>query len=359
MQPGPTGPRVSLCLIVKNEEANLPACLDAAADLVDEVIVVDTGSTDRTKAIAQERGARVFDFPWVDSFAAARNECLRHATCPWIFWLDADDRLDDANRAKLRALFAGLGDDQVAYAMKCVCVPDTPGGTATVVDHIRLFRNHPAIRWTYRVHEQILPAIRQCGGTVRAVDVRIHHVGYQDPALRGRKQQRDFRLLELDLADHPDDPFILFNLGWALEQQDRPAEALPCLRRSLERSQPGDSIVRKLYTLVMECHRRLGQPAAALAACQEGRRYYPDDAQLLFQEALLRHAQGDRAGAERCLLRLLTTQDEPHFASVAEGLRGYKARHQLALLYQEQGRLAEAEAQWRTVLQERSALAHA
>ena len=72
--------RVSLCVIVKNEEENLPGCLGSAADLVDEVVVVDTGSTDRTKEVAARFGAKVFDFPWVDSFCAGRNESLAHAT---------------------------------------------------------------------------------------------------------------------------------------------------------------------------------------------------------------------------------------------------------------------------------------
>ena len=89
-------------MIVKNEEANLAACLDPVAGLVDEIIVVDTGSSDRTKEIAAAHDAVVADFPWCDSFAAARNECLRHATGQWIFWLDADDRLDERNVQKLQ-----------------------------------------------------------------------------------------------------------------------------------------------------------------------------------------------------------------------------------------------------------------
>jgi GT2 family glycosyltransferase/tetratricopeptide (TPR) repeat protein len=359
-RPVTTGsPRVSLCLIVKNEEANLPACLSSAADLVDEIIVVDTGSTDGTKEVAARFGAKVHDFPWVDSFAAARNESLRHAGGDWIFWLDADDRLDADNRRKLRVLFAGLGGENAAYSMKCVCLPDPQFGTATIVDHVRLFRRHPHVHWRYRVHEQILPAVRQAGGEVRSTDIHIHHVGYQDGATRHRKQERDLRLLHLDQADHPDDPFTLFNLGWAYEELGRAAQALPLLRRSLERSHPGDSIVRKLYALIGECHRQLGQPAEALKIIQEGRRYYPDDAQLLFQEALRRREQNDSAGAEACLVRLLSSNERPHFASVAEGLRGHLARHQLAGVLLEQGRFAETEAQWRAVLAERPEFAPA
>jgi glycosyltransferase involved in cell wall biosynthesis len=78
------------------------------ADIVDEIIIVDTGSTDKTVELAKSRGAKVFHFPWIDDFAAARNEALRHATGDWIFWMDADDRLDEENRDKLRVPFAAL-----------------------------------------------------------------------------------------------------------------------------------------------------------------------------------------------------------------------------------------------------------
>jgi tetratricopeptide (TPR) repeat protein len=340
-------------LIVKDEEANLPACLASAAGLADEVIVVDTGSSDRTREVAAAAGARVFEFAWVDDFAAARNECLRHASGDWIFWLDADDRLDEENRGKLRDLFVSLGDENVAFAMKCLCPSDAAGGSATVVDHIRLFRNHPQVRWRYRVHEQILPAVRRTGGQVRRADVVIHHLGYQDPSLRRRKLERDLGLLRREVAEQPDDPFTLFNLGSVYQELGRTAEALPLLRRSLERSHPGDSIVRKLYALIVQCHRRLGQEPEALAACREGRAVYPEDVELLFQEGLALRAVGDRAGAEASLRRLLEAREGDHFASVDPGLSGYKARHNLAVLCHEQGRAAEAEAQWRAAVAER------
>jgi tetratricopeptide (TPR) repeat protein len=344
---------VSLCLIVKDEEANLADCLGSAADLVDEIIVVDTGSSDRTKEIAARFGARVFDWVWVDSFAAARNESLLHATGQWIFWLDADDRLDEDNRARLRALFAKLGDDNAAYVMKCLCLPDPAAGTFTAVDHVRLFRNRPELRWSYRVHEQILPAVRQAGAEVRWTDVVIRHTGYQDPALRRRKLDRDLRLLRLEEAERPGDPFTLFNLGQVHQERGELAEAVACFRRSLEGSQPTDSIVRKLYALLAQCQRQLGQKEAALASCREGRGHYPDDVELLFQEALALRENGDLPGAEACLRRLLEGGDGPHFASLDTGLAGFKARHNLGVLCQDQGRPAEAEEQWRAALAER------
>src|SRR6185437_11193453 len=135
------------------------------------------------------------------------------ATGDWAFWMDADDRLDDANAAKLKALFGSLTFENAAYVMKCVCVADAPGGTTTAVDHVRLFRTDPRHRWRYRVHEQILPALRSTGVTVHWSDVAVRHVGYIDQAFRRTKIARDLRLLELEKAEQPNDPFTLFNLG--------------------------------------------------------------------------------------------------------------------------------------------------
>jgi tetratricopeptide (TPR) repeat protein len=346
-------PRISLTMIVKNEEANLPDCLRSAADLFDEVIIVDTGSTDRTKDVALGFGARVFDFPWLDSFSAARNESLRHATGDWVFWLDADDRLDDDNRAKLRALFAGLGHDNAAYSLKCLCVPAVPTDSATQVDHVRLFRNLPEVRWRYRVHEQIIPAVRASGAEVRWADVVIRHTGYQDRALRQRKLQRDLRLLELERAEQPNDPFTLFNIGQVLQELGRHADALPLLKRSLELSHPNDSIVRKLYALIAGCHDQLGQSEESLAACTAGRRVCPDDAELLFLEGALRRQAGDLEGARTVLRLLLESSPAKHFASIDPGLRTYRARHQLALVCRQAAQDEEAERLLRHVLDER------
>jgi GT2 family glycosyltransferase len=343
-------PRKTLCMIVKNEEHNLAACLESVRGLFDEIIIVDTGSTDRTREIARACGATVIDFRWCDSFAAARNEGLRHATGDWIFWLDADDRLPPESRPKLQRLLDRLGDENLGYVLPCVC----PGrsGVPNVVQHVRLFRNHQQIRWTYRVHEQIQPAIKALGGASCFTDIAILHTGYTDAALLARKQARDLHLLELAYAEQPHDPFILFNLGNLYLILQRAAEGLPLLRKSLARSQVTDSIVRKLHALIVQCHRQLGQPAEALAACACGRRDFPLDAELLSLEAELREPQGQAALAEQCLLTLLRTRETDHFNSVPVGLHSFLTRHKLAHLYLKQGRHAEAAAQWEQALAE-------
>uniref|UniRef100_UPI0012FA2709 glycosyltransferase n=1 Tax=Zavarzinella formosa TaxID=360055 RepID=UPI0012FA2709 len=284
-------PKVSLTMIVKNEERHLPDCLASVHDLVDEIIIADTGSTDRTREIAASFGARVIEFPWIDDFAAARNAALEQATGDWVFWMDADDRLDEANRGKFRDLIRTLDDKHTARVMKCHCLGDRPG-SATTVDHVRLFRRLPGVRWKYRVHEQILPSVRATGGGVEWADITVTHVGYADPAARARKLDRDRRLLLAEREQQPDDPFTLFNLGSVYDELGQPELALPCLRRSLELSNPRDSIVRKLHAMIAQCHRRLKSLPEAAEAIAAGRADYPDDAELLFLDGLARRDRG-------------------------------------------------------------------
>jgi glycosyltransferase involved in cell wall biosynthesis len=333
--------QVSLCLIVKNEEANLPPCLQPVADLVNEVVVVDTGSTDRSREVAAALGARVFDFPWVEDFSAARNESLRRATCPWIFWLDADDRVDEANHAKLRALFGSLRDLNAAYIMQTALLRKT--GSPQLVDHIRLFPNHPDIRWRYRIHEQIRPAIDRHGAVQHRTDVIIQHLGYQDAELLPRKAERNLRLLLLDYSDQPNNPDILFHLGKHYCGNDD-AKALFFLQRCQVFARRDDPSVATLYVLLGRTLRRLGQNQDALAVYRQGQERYPGDPELLSDEGYLRCIMKDYAGAEACLVQLLRggTAGDPILRS--------KGHYNLGALYHNQGRLAEAEAEYSAAL---------
>jgi glycosyltransferase involved in cell wall biosynthesis len=337
-------------MIVKNEEHNLGDCLASVRDLVDEAVVVDTGSTDRTCEIARSYGAVLGEFPWIDHFAAARNAALDHATGDYAFWMDADDRLDNENRVKLKALLAGLTGGNEAYVMKCLCVPEKPGAGGTVVDHVRLFRHSPAHRWTYRIHEQILPSLRSTKAEVKWSDVTVRHVGYVDPAVRRRKLDRDLRLLKLDEQERPNDAFTLFNLGSIYNELGDHRGAIAVLEKSLAASHPTDSIVRKLYALVAQCQVKIGEKARAAETLVAGRNHYPDDSELLFLSAGLARERGDVWAAEELYRRLIDGKEGAYFASVDSGLRAVKGRHNLAVMLMDASRAAEAEALWRTAL---------
>lgn len=345
--------RVSLCLIAKNEAHRLPTCLGSVVDLVHETIVVDTGSTDATKEVAARHGAKVFDFPWRDDFAAARNESIRPATGEWIFWLDCDHWLDQENRERLRKLFASLQDENAAYLMKWRSPSDESGSQATLLDATQLFRNDPRIRWQHRIHEQIRPAIQRAGGITRWTDVVINHSGYQDAADKYRKLERNLRLLLLENTEHPNETTTLFHLGWTYYLLGKPVEAWAPLERTLALAQPGETIVRKTYALLVRCARQTNRQQDAFDVCRTGRTHFPNDPELLFHEGQLRREGGDLPGAEAVLIHLLQAPPETYIAaSVDPSLQGYKGRCALAEVYRDQGRLADAEREWRTALAE-------
>jgi hypothetical protein len=149
--------------------------------------------------------------------------------------------------------------------MRCACPlgPEgTPGGS--VVDHVRLFPIRPGVRWTYRVHEQILPSLNRAKVKVRWTDVVIRHDGYADPGVEARKLERNVKILERELAKRPDDPFVLFNLGASAVQRKKYHATLGLLERSLGLSTLRDSIVRKLDALFSPVHQTTGNSHEAL-----------------------------------------------------------------------------------------------
>ena len=346
--------RVSLTMIVRNEGDNLPHCLESVRGVFDEIVVVDTGSTDETREIARGFGARVFEFPWIDDFSAARNAALSHATGDYAFWLDADDVIEPDQREKLRALLEGLdARGRNAFVVRCSCDPGVDGsGGQTVVDHIRLFPLRDDVRWTYRVHEQILPALRRAGIPERWTDLVIRHTGYTDPALRARKLERDTRILLEELKDRPDEPFLLFNLGSVSIERQRWPEALGYLGRSLAHSAASDSITRKLFALMARAHQMMGDSRSALRACAQGLALDPDDAELLFRKAVLHRQRGEPSEAEACWRRILALHRPETFSSVDMGIYGHLTRRNLAALAAERGDPSEEARLWADVLAE-------
>ena len=258
-------------MIVRDEEARLPACLSSVADLVDEMIVVDTGSSDRSRNLAAAAGVRVVDFAWADDFAAARNESIRHATGDWIFWLDADERLDQINREKLQGLLDSVRWENAAYLMRQLSSTSDPYGSKVSADHVRLFRRDEVMRWEYRVHEQILLAIRRAGHELRRTDITIDHGGFEHPGDSQRKLDRNLALLEKQDAERPDDPVTLFHLGLILDRLGRTTDALRVLSRSLERAPADYSTRPRLFASIAEVHRKLGDPSQCGERCAAAR----------------------------------------------------------------------------------------
>ncbi|MCF2719108.1 glycosyltransferase family 2 protein [Paenibacillus sp. UKAQ_18] len=174
---------ISLCMIVKNEEQTLARCLDSVADLMDEIIIVDTGSTDQTKTIAARYTDRLYTFVWRDDFAAARNESFDKATCSYIMWLDADDVLLEPDRERLRALKQRLSMDIDAVVMPLHLAEGEQGELLFTSRRIRLVKRERQYRWEGRLHEDLV--IPQ--GQIVYSDVAVTHRRMQDHTLRNQR----------------------------------------------------------------------------------------------------------------------------------------------------------------------------
>ena len=288
-------PRISLTMIARDEEASLGRALASVADLVDEIVLVDTGSQDHTREIAAAardrhgRPARVFDFAWSDDFSAARNESLRHAAGEWIFWMDGDDWLDEPNRQALVRLLAGVDHENAVYQMIHASPAAADGGhPASAAPQDRLFRNLPEIRWEGRVHEQIAPSAARSGAILRRTEIAILHYGYDNEVIRRAKIDRNLRLLELQNAEQPDNGHTLFYLGMTYGLAQRPGDAADCLHRALELLPPRSPFRPRSYLMLADCWRLQGDLSRAAALCQNALALYPEDDGLarLMQELL-------------------------------------------------------------------------
>lgn len=344
---------ISLCMIARDNERTLPAALGTAAPWFDELVVVDTGSKDRTQEIARSHGAKVVEFPWCDDFAAARNRCLEAARSEWAFWMDSDDTLSEENGRRIRELVCSPGADRVhGFVVQVHCGSD-PGAGVTVVDHVKLLRNLPAIRFEGRIHEQVLPSIRRLGGDVGWSDIFVSHTGADYSAAgRARKLDRDLRILGKDLAERPGHPFVPFNLGMTQTNAGHHGAAVESLTRCIQASQTGESHTRKAYALLATALIHASQADEARRRCWEGLGRYPGDPEVLFLSGNLAQADGRLADAEAAYRGILEHPHGRHFSSMDAGINGFKTRQNLAAVLEENGRWSEAEALWLAIVDE-------
>jgi GT2 family glycosyltransferase len=289
-------PLLTACLIVKDEERFLPDCLESIRDVVDEIVIHDTGSTDGTVALARAAGAVVVEGGWNDDFAAARNIALAHCRGEWILWIDADERLEgdrDALRAALRhgeATAPGLvvRIDNVAE----------DGRVTTRHKALRIFRRHRA-RWSGRLHEQVVA--RLGGSGLPRADfegVSLRHLGYTGELVKGRdKAQRNIRLAEAGLSDGTGDRGVaLLNLARSLVLDGRLDEAVARCREGL--TVPATPALRSgLLRVGAEAMMAMGRPEEALEwiAKLRATTTRPEIADFLEGSVLLLQGKGEEA----------------------------------------------------------------
>lgn len=343
--------RITLCLVARDEERFLPACLASVRGAVDELVVVDTGSADRTREIAAEAGALVVDFPWCDDFAAARNAGLARATGTHVLALDADERLASGAGAVLRKaaddarLLVGMLPLHDADALDAQ-EADVLSGARRIAEPAwlpRFFRRHPRLVWRRRVHETILGeldlALAETKGRIAAIEAPIVHLG-EVRALRTElgKRARNTRLLELALADDPRDGEIAGFLALELARGGDLARAhalaqehfAPFLARidALPKGRHKPSPVQ-LAQVLATCQLQLRHPDEVLATVKSAlKRCDERHPNLVFLAGLAHDSLGDEATAERLFRECLqlagkrfTIPVDPNFTNGAPKLR--------------------------------------
>jgi len=245
---------VSACMIVKNEEKLLPGCLESIRNWVDEIIVVDTGSTDRTVEIAESFGAKIFHQPWEGNFSKHRNYSLEQATCDWIFIIDADERFEQEDIPGIRRL---INQNEVGIiSINVYNVYGNNEGLKTFLPSVRFWRRHLDLRYKGIVHNLLELGMEH---PVMRSGARIKHLGYGlDREKMAQKFERTKALLEKQLEENPDNYFALFNYaqllkgeGGAFSEKNAP-EVIESAMRAIELTDPSNRNQRHIHIMCLD-----------------------------------------------------------------------------------------------------------
>lgn len=262
--------QLSFCIIVKNEEQNLPQCLSSVRDVVDQMIVLDTGSSDRTSEIAKSFGAEVYSFDWRNDFSAARNESLNYAQGDWVLVLDADEVLVPEIVPILKTAI-----EQKEYLVFNLVRQEIGAAQSPYSLISRLFRRHPEIWFSRPYHamidDQVMALLqREPHWKIGAIsEVAILHEGYQAEVIAGRDKVNKARsTMEGFLATHPNDPYVCSKLGALYVEIGETAKGSELLKRGL-------STVKDAATKY-ELHYHLGSVSVELNLLDKAAHHYQE-----------------------------------------------------------------------------------
>ncbi|MFQ3550369.1 MAG: glycosyltransferase, partial [Armatimonadota bacterium] len=258
--------KITLCMIVQNEENFLEDCLKSVTGLVDEIIIVDTGSQDNTKQIAEKFGAKIFDYEWDKHFSKARNFSLDKATGDWILVLDADEKLEpEAIPIIMEAVNNPVADAYDLY-QRNILSDDSSNQEELIITTCRIFKNNPLYRYRGRAHEDISYSIALVGGIVCELPACIIHEGYRESISNERAGRKGYRqLLEEDYAERPDDLHVLFHLGKECLRENDFENGIKYLQKSAEIVNPSLPVARIVFTMLSSALLSMGKTDEAEA----------------------------------------------------------------------------------------------
>lgn len=297
---------ISLCMIVRDAESTLGAALDSAKPFVDEMVIIDTGSVDKTVQVAEARGAKVYHFPWIDNFSAARNESIEKATGDWVFWMDADDVLVQSTGGELLRSVMENPNRDVGFMLRMEeRKPDSHVMSQFL--HLKLFPRHPDIRFQYRIHEKVEPSITRLGFKIKMCNATVQHANAdRSPEANARRIKRNRPLLELELKENPCDGIVLFNVGYHyLICSQELQKATELLERSLAYLPKDNSLRLDAFQMLIKAYWRAKDGNRLAATCEAALENFPDASVFLLDLGRVKEIQGDDKTAEKHYLRAL------------------------------------------------------
>lgn len=347
-------PSISLCVIAKNEEANIQRCLKSALGFANELIVIDTGSTDATKEIAMELGAQVYDFKWQDNFADARNFSLEKATGDWILWLDADEELRVKDTNPIHALLERGSDDLLPMGMTHFY----GAAPAEIVrshrsTSFRLFRNHIGICFIGSIHEHLdVATIRQYPKANQTDGIEILHYGYMDEQLsRNGKKTRNLTMLTHELHGNPENPWLSYHLASEYYRLGDYNQAFEQVNAAMIKFIKQDILPPSLaYKLKYDVLMAAGSFHGAWPGIEKAIALYPDYVDLHFCKGMILLARDDLAQAASVFQHCLQLGEENPSHLIMTGTGSFYPAFYLGICFEALGKQAEAEAAYQLAI---------
>ncbi|EET84128.1 glycosyl transferase family 2, partial [Clostridium carboxidivorans P7] len=323
---------ISLCMIVKNEEENIERCILSVKDLVDEIIIVDTGSTDKTVEIAKSYGAKVFYFKWCNDFSAARNESLKYATKDWILIMDADDEFCIEDRTKFKELIKNLDNNILYYFETLSYLGDEKSSNLNVNLNPRLFKNNYGYYYRGAVHNQLLNSNILIKGKVEKI--RIYHYGYMTKNMVGKnKRERNINILKKLIKEEPDNKFNYFNLGNEYCCLNEKKKALECYYKSYEGFNPHLEYSANLLEKVIIVNYELKNFDKALEFINIGLYYYPNFTDLYHLRGIIYDAQNKPTLAIKSFQKCIELGEPPASLKSIYGVENFRSYNEISKLY--------------------------
>lgn len=264
---------ISLCMIVKDEEKYIEQCLSSVASIVNEIIIVDTGSTDKTLELASRFNPKVFKYTWNSNFGEARNYSLEKATGDWILVLDADEAIYSEDLKKLTDIVQTTKANEIALKFHNFTSEISEEIFNTHIG-VRLFKNH-CFRYEGAIHEQLVPCNEIISRNPYITDIRIRHYGYLRSNSGQKKRDRNVPIIQKILDENPNDSFQLFNMGNEYMSLDDFNKALYYFEKAYANKNTSLSYCPHLIFRKAACLHYLNRNEESLKIIEEGLKVYP------------------------------------------------------------------------------------